>query len=80
MKRLAMMAVTGVMVFALGACGGDDVPPVPDANTDDMMQPAPAPAAAPEAAPAAAPEAAPAAAPEAASPTEEQMAGAAAQE
>ncbi len=66
MKRLAMMAVTGVMAFALGACGGDDVPPVPDANTDDMMQ-TQMQQPAPEAAPAAAP-------------SEEQMAGASAQE
>jgi len=71
MKRLAMMAVTGIMAFALGACGGDDVPPVPDANTDDMMQtqmqqPAP--------------EAAPVAGAEAAAPSAEEMAGASAQE
>ncbi len=38
MKRLGIMAVTGVMAFALGACGGSDAPPMPDANTDDMMQ------------------------------------------
>ncbi|MCH9755668.1 MAG: hypothetical protein K0U37_00545 [Gammaproteobacteria bacterium] len=76
MKRLAMIAVTGIMVLALGACGGDDAPPMPDAGGDDMMQPK-----AQEAAPAA-PDAA--AAPEApaatGAPTDEQMAGAAAQE
>jgi hypothetical protein len=37
MKRLAMIAVTGVMAIALSACGGNDAPPVPDANTDDNM-------------------------------------------
>lgn len=38
MKRLAMIAMTGIITLALGACGGDDVPPMPDANTDESMQ------------------------------------------
>jgi hypothetical protein len=69
MKRLAMMAITGVMVFALSACG-DDVPQKPDVQGDDMMQPQAAQPAAP---------AAPAAA-NAAQPTKEDVAGATAQE
>ncbi len=70
MKRLVTMAVTGMMMFALSACGGDNVPPVPDANTDDMMNTPmqqPTENAKPEAA-------------NPAAPTDEQMAGAAAQE
>jgi hypothetical protein len=66
MKRLAMMAVTGVMVFALSACG-EDVPQKPDVQGDDMMQPQAAQPAAPAAA-------------NAAQPTKEDMAGATAQE
>lgn len=37
MKRLAMIAVTGVMSFMLSACGGDDAPKM-SAGGDDMMQ------------------------------------------
>ncbi len=75
MKRLATMALTGVMVFALSACG-EDAPQKPDVQGDDMMQPQAAqPAAAPDA------NAAPAAAAETkAQPTQEEMAGATAQE
>ncbi len=70
MKRLV---ITGVMMCALAACGGNDVPPVPDANTDDMtMQPAESPEAQVPATPNAP---APAGAP-----TDEQITGAAAQE
>lgn len=74
MKRLAMMAVTGVMVFALSACG-DDAPPMPDTNAEDMqMQQGAAPAAAPaEAMPAGG-------AMGKAAPTDEQVTGATAQE
>ncbi len=38
MKRLAMIAMTGIMTLALGACGGNDAPPMPDVNTDDAIQ------------------------------------------
>ncbi|MDF1678257.1 MAG: hypothetical protein P1U32_06135 [Legionellaceae bacterium] len=71
MKRLI---ITGVMMCALAACGGNDVPPVPDANTDDMtMQPAASPDAQ-------TPATMNAPAPATGAPTEEQMTGAAAQE
>jgi|GEM_PF-1871827 len=39
MKRLAMIAVTGVMSFMLSACGGDDAPNMSATQGgDDMMQ------------------------------------------
>ncbi|MCH9689614.1 MAG: hypothetical protein K0U24_04470 [Gammaproteobacteria bacterium] len=74
MKYLARMAVTGVMVFTLSACGGDDVPQAPATDGNDLIQaqqPAPGVPAASEAvqAPAAS-----------ATPTEEQVEGASAEE
>lgn len=42
MKRLATIAVTGVMSFMLSACGGDDMPKGPEAKPDEMMQAQPA--------------------------------------
>lgn len=76
MKRLAMMAVTGVMAFVLSGCG-EDAPEPPATNADDMTQmQQPMDHNANPAAPAA--PTAPAAPP--AAPTEEQMAGATAQE
>lgn len=38
MKRLAMIAMTGIFGLALSACGGNDAPPMPEVKADDMMQ------------------------------------------
>lgn len=70
MKRLVMVAVTGLLVCALGACGGDNTPPVPDANKEDAMS---AQMQQPE-------EQAAPAAEEPAAPTDEQVTGASTQE
>ena len=79
MKHLARMAVTGVMVFTLSACGGDDIPQAPATDGNDLIQaqqPAPGVPAASEAVQAT-DTAAPAAS---ATPTEEQVEGASAEE
>ncbi|MDX2346488.1 MAG: hypothetical protein QNK11_06440 [Legionella sp.] len=44
MKGLAMMAVTGVIALALAACGGNDAPPMPDVDTNEVIQPIQQPA------------------------------------
>ena len=84
MKRLAMIAATGIMAFMISACG-DNAPQKPEVQADDMQpqvqQPA---AAAPEAAVVTAPAAsdAPVDATETqpAQPTEEAISDAAVQE
>jgi hypothetical protein len=75
MKRLAMLAATGIMAFMISACG-DNAPQKPEVQADDMQsqvqQPAVAAPAAPEA------PAAPVTQP--AQPSDEAMADAAVQE
>lgn len=46
MKRLAMMAATGVMAFMISACG-DNAPQKPEVQADDMQTQMQQPAAAP---------------------------------
>ena len=46
MKRLAMIAATGVMAFMISACG-DNAPQKPEAQADDMQSQVQQPAAVP---------------------------------
>lgn len=75
MKRLAMIAATGIMAFMISACG-DNAPQKPEMQTDDMQSQVQQ--AAPEAAEA--PEASEAPAAPAAQPSDDAVADAAVQE
>ena len=46
MKRLAMIAATGIMAFMISACG-DNAPQKPEVQADDMQSQVQQPAAAP---------------------------------
>ena len=48
MKRLAMIAATGIMAFMISACG-DNAPQKPEMQADDMQSQVQQPASAPEA-------------------------------
>ncbi len=77
MKRLAMLAATGIMAFMISACG-DNAPQKPEVQADDMQTQVQQPAAVPAEPAVAAPEAP--VAPVPAQPSDEAMADAAVQE